>query len=86
MERLGTMEKLIAAFALGVVAGLALVWGYVLYLKDTIRVCTSYIHDRLDQQALALEHSRLCQRGYMKDKGNVFSATTQPQQEGKQRA
>jgi hypothetical protein len=68
------MVKLLAAFALGVVAGLAVTWGYVLCLKDTIRVCTSYIHDRLDQQALVLEGSRLCQSGSMRDKSNVFSA------------
>jgi hypothetical protein len=80
------MVKLLAAFALGVVAGLAITWGYVLYLKDTIRVCTSYIHDRLDQQALVLEGGRLCQSATMRDKGDVFSAVTPPQQERRQRA
>jgi hypothetical protein len=80
------MVKLLAAFAVGVVAGLAVTWGYVLYLKDTIRVCTSYIHDRLDQQVLVPEGSRLCQGGGMRDKGNVFSAATQPQQGRRQRA
>jgi hypothetical protein len=80
------MVKLLAAFALGVIAGLAVTWGYVLYLKDTIRVCTSYIHDRLDQQALVPAGSRLCRGGSMRDKRNVFSAATQPQQGRKQRA
>jgi len=80
------MVKLLAAFVLGVVAGLAVTWGYVLYLKDTIRVCTSYIHDRLDQQALIPQGSQLCQSGSMRDKGNVFSAATQPQRGRRQRA
>ncbi len=80
------MVKLLAAFALGVVASLAVTWGYVLYLKDTIRVCTSYIHDRLDQQALVPEGSRLCRGGSMRDKRNVLSAATQLQQGRKQRA
>jgi hypothetical protein len=79
------MVKLLAAFALGVIAGLAVTWGYVLYLKDTIRVCTSYIHNRLDQQALVPE-GRLRQGGSMRNKRNVFSAATQLQQGRKQRA
>jgi len=60
-------------------AVLAVTFGYLLSLKDTIRVCMSYIHDRLDQQALVLG-------GSMKDKRNAFLAATPPQQHREQRA
>jgi hypothetical protein len=63
LEGLGTMLKLMAAFLVGVVAALAVTWGYVLSLKDTIRLCTNYIHDRLDQQALVLRDKRLPKGG-----------------------
>jgi hypothetical protein len=52
-----------AAFLVGVVAALAVTWGYVLSLKDTIRLCTNYIHTRLDQQALVLQDKRLPKGG-----------------------
>ena len=81
-----TMVNLIAVFVAGVVVGLAIAWGYVLSLKARIRVCVSYIHDRLDQQALVLQDSQWCEGGSMKAKRNVFSATTQPQQRREQRA
>jgi hypothetical protein len=80
------MVKLMAAFVVGVVAGLALTWGYVLSLKDTIHVCTRYIHDRLDQQALLLEDSRWRKGGSIKDKRYAFSPTTQAQRRREQRA
>jgi hypothetical protein len=80
------MVKLLAAFAVGVVAGLAVTWVYVLSLKATIRVCVSYIHDRLDQHALALQESQLCSGGSMKARRNVFSTTAQPQQRREQTA
>ena len=85
-EKPGTMVELIAVFAVGVVAGLAVAWGYVLSLKDTIRVCRSYIHDRLDQQALVLQDSRWCKGGSLKDKHYAFSAPTQPEPRREQRA
>jgi hypothetical protein len=80
------MLKLMVAFAVSVVAGLAVSWGYVLSLKATIRVCVSYIHDRLDQQALVLPDSQSCKGGSMKDRRNVFSTTTRPQQRREQTA
>jgi hypothetical protein len=41
------MLKLMGAFVVGVGAGLAVSWSYILTLKARIRVCTSYIHDRI---------------------------------------
>lgn len=41
------MLKLMAAFAVGLGAGLVVSWSYILTLKAKIRVCMSYIHDRI---------------------------------------
>jgi hypothetical protein len=80
------MVKLMVAFVVGLVAGLAVTWGYVLSLRDTIRVTMSYIHNRLDHQALVPEDSRFCKGGSTRDKRNAFSATTQPQRRREQTA
>jgi hypothetical protein len=80
------MVKPMAAFVSGVVAGLAVTWGYVLCLRDTIRVSMSYIHDRLDDQALVPEDSRLCKGGSARDQRNAFSGTARPQRRREQRA
>jgi hypothetical protein len=49
------MLKLVAAFVVGLGVGLAVSWGYILSLKAEIRVCMSYIHDRIGKD-MAREH------------------------------
>jgi len=39
--------KLVEVFVAGVVVGLAVSWTYILSLKATIRICRTYIEDRI---------------------------------------
>jgi len=39
--------KLVEVFVAGVVVGLAVSWAYILSLKATIKVCRTYIEDRI---------------------------------------
>ena len=42
--------KLLAAFLVGLVAGIALSWTYIVSLKATIKLYRSYIQERIDKQ------------------------------------
>jgi len=47
--------KLVEVFVAGVVVGLAVTWTYILSLKATIRVCMTYIEDRIHNSTNRLE-------------------------------
>jgi hypothetical protein len=47
--------KLVDVFVAGVVVGLAVSWAYILSLKATVRVCMTYIEDRIHNCTSRLE-------------------------------